>query len=404
MNILLFDVDGVLIEDRGYRAGVMATINHFSRLMGQHARAPDDITINLLHAHGYTNEWDICPFAVGMLIVSALRERPDLELAPAPFGGILIQFRTMQLTALNYEAWITRTHGRTGRPSERALAVLGEALADLSLSDATRQTATDALKELLSDPYDFANATVTQVFQEYVLGSSLFEEVYRRRPRFDVPSLLYDEDRAAIQPAARSTLLKLQKERGACICVYTARPSLPPSDLADWLLDAGHAPVGFSPEAELGLQLIDLPDLPLIAMGRMQWLAAKVGSKVEYLTKPAPVQALAAIFAAVTHSESDALLRAYRLVSEGDSTSMPVALWREPVEIWLVEDAVLGIHSAIGAVDLLHKRGVTARLHALGVATGGPKAEALGGLCEAIFPTVNEAIVYIDQCSMLNEQ
>jgi len=136
----------------------------------------------------------------------------------------------------------------------------------------------------------------------------------------------------------------------------------------------------------------------------MQWLAAKVGSKVEYLTKPAPVQALAAIFAAVTHSESDALLRAYRLVSEGDSTSMPVALWREPVEIWLVEDAVLGIHSAIGAVDLLHKRGVTARLHALGVATGGPKAEALGGLCEAIFPTVNEAIVYIDQCSMLNEQ
>ena len=41
------------------------------------------------------------------------------------------------------------------------------------------------------------------------------------------------------------------------------------------------------------------------------------------------------------------------------------------------------------------KRGVTAHLRALGVSAGGPKAEALAGLCEAVFPTVNEAIAYI---------
>ena len=395
MNILLLDVDGVLIEDRGYRAGIIAVVNHYGRLMGQGDVAPNADGIELFHAQGYGNEWDICPFAIGMLIVSGLCAHPDLELAPAPLDEVLAQFQVVRLQPPSYGEWLAATRDRPGHPSERALAALTDALAGLPVTDTTRLTAASALKELLSDPYDVPNAPVTQVFQEHVLGSTLFEEVYRQRPRFDLPSLLYDEDRAALSAPARATLLRLAAERGARLCLYTARPSLPPSDIVDWLDDSSHAPVGFSPEAELGLQLIELSDLPLIAMGRMQWLAERVGSKVEYLTKPSPVQALAAILAAVTRRESDALRAAYRLVSEGDSTSVPVALWREPAEVWVVEDAVMGIHAALSAIDLLRKRGVTAHLRALGVSAGGPKAEALAGLCEAVFPTVDEAIAYI---------
>ncbi|HEY4689946.1 MAG TPA: hypothetical protein VIK33_11585 [Anaerolineae bacterium] len=394
MNILLFDIDGVLVDDRGYRAGVAATVNHFCRLMGQGDLAPDAEAIEVFHAHGYTNEWDICPLAIGSIIASALRANPDLPLTPAPLNEVLAQFRPVRIAPIDYREWVSATRDRPGRPSERALAMLNDAVADLPLSGSARPAVASAFVQLLTDPYDFPNAPVTQVFQEYTLGSSLFEEVYRTRPHFELTSLLYDEDRSALSPSGNALLRELVKG-GACVCVYTARPSLPPSDTIDWAVEGIRVPAGFPPEAELAMILVDLNNLPLIAMGRMQWLAARVGSKVEYLTKPAPVQALAAIFAAVLRGESEALRAAYRVVSEGDSTSMPIALWREPAEVWLVEDAVLGIHAAIGAVDLLRKRGVSARLHTLGIATGGPKAEALADLCEAILPNVNEAIAYI---------
>ncbi len=395
MNILLFDVDGVLVEDQGYRAGLVATINYYTRLMGQGDRAPDPAAIDVFHAHGYTNEWDSCPLAIGALIASALRAHPDLDLTRAPLDDFLAQFRSADAGPIDYREWISATRDRPGRPSERALSMLTDALAGLPVSPSTRDAAASAFAFLLADPYDFANAPVTQVFQEHVLGSSLFEEVYRVRPRFDVPSLLYGEDRAALSASARAMLLDLMASEGAHVCVYTARPSLPPSDVADWLTDASHAPVGFSPEAELALQLIDLGDIPLIAMGRLQWLAAQVGTKVEYLTKPAPLQALAAILAAVSRREAESLRSAYRLVSEGESIGTLSQLAGQPIDVWVVEDSSLGVHAAAGAIDLLRKHDTDARLRALGVSPGGPKADTLSDLCEAVVPAVDDAIRYI---------
>ena len=395
MNIVLIDVDGVLVEDRGYRLGVAATINYYSRLMGQGDRAPTSDELEEFHAHGYTNEWDICPLAIGALITAALKQRPDLNVTAAAFEDVLTQFRSIELDPTDYREWLEATVQWPGRPAERAMSALANVLEDLPVSDATRGSLASVFSKLLADPYDFAKSPVTQVFQEHVLGSSLFEEVYRVRPRFDVHSLLYDEDRAALSASARALLLDLSAQGEARICIYTARPSLPPSDLLDWLVDGVRAPVGFSPEAELALQLVELSELPLIAMGRMHWLAERVGSKVEYLTKPAPVQALAAIFTAVSRRESESLESAYLLVSEGETVHILQSLAGQPLDIWVVEDTTTGIHSGLGAADILRKRDVDARLHVVGVSAGGPKAEALADLCEVVVPTVNEAVAYI---------
>jgi len=395
VNILLLDVDGVLVDDRGYRAGVTATINLCSRRMGQGDRAPDFAAIEVFHAHGFTNEWDICPLAIGILITAALKANPGLALSVSPLDDFLAQFRSVTVGPVDYREWIVATDDWPGRPAERAMRALAHVLSDLPLSDSTRAGLAAAFSKLLSDPYDFANSPVTQLFQEHVLGSTLFEEVYRMRPRFDVRSLLFDEDRAALSASGRATLLELMSRAGARVCVYTARPSLPPTDVLDWLGNADRAPIGYPPEAELALRLVDLPDVPLVAMGRMQWLARRVGSKVEYLTKPAPVQSLAAILSAVSCRESESLESAYRLVSEGESAQLLSPLMGRPLDVWVVEDATPGLHAAAGAVDLLRKHGVDARLRAIGVSSGGPKAEALAGSCEVIAPTVDEAIAYI---------
>ncbi len=395
MSVLLFDVDGVLVEDRGYRAGLTTTINYYSRMMGQGDCAPDPDAIEISHAHGFTNEWDMCPFAIGILIVSALRAHPGLDLAPAPLEYFLAQFRSARAGPIDYRDWFSGARDRPGRPSERALSLLTEVLNGLPMSDSTRAAAAAALGELLGDPHDFPNATVTQVFQEHALGSSMFEEVYRMRPRFDLPSLLYDEDRSALNGEARSTLLELIASGSVRVCVYTARPSLPPVEATNWFSTNDHAPAGFSPEAELAMRLVDLGDIPLIAMGRMQWLAERVGTKVEYVTKPAPVQALAAILAAVSRHEAESLLSAYRLVSEGEAVEALAGLKEQPVDVWVVEDARLGVHAAAGAIELLRKHGVDARLRVVGISAGGPKADVLAEFCERVVPTVNEAVAYI---------
>lgn len=399
MNLLLFDVDGVLVDDRGYRASLVSTVNFFGHCMGLEDAAPDPETIEVFHAHGYTNEWEICPLAIGALIVSTLRAHPDLPLEPAPLEAFLSQFQPVRqdVQAIDYRDWVSATAGRPGRPSERALDMLLDALADLSLPDSTRDVVATVIKDLLVDPYDLARAAPTRLFQEFALGSTLFEEVYQARPRLDVMSFLYVEDRAALSSAGREELLNLIRDTGARLCVYTARPSLPPADVVIWQGGPPRIPMGYPPEAELAMLLLDLSDCPIIAMGRMLWLAERVGTKVEYLTKPAPVQALAAIIAAIIRRESEALETAYRMVSEGDDSSFLAGLRNQLIDVWVVEDARLGVHAAAGAADILRRYRVDVRLHALGVSAGGPKAEVLAGLCEAIVPSVNEAIVYIDE-------
>lgn len=394
-HIVLFDVDGVLVEDRGYHAGINATLNYFGQLMGIDQTAIDDTTREVFHAHGYTNEWDLCPFTIGAMIVEALRHKSHLKLQTMPLDGFLKQFNLDQSGPIPCIDYLEQTDRFAGTPSERAQAVLLEALASIPLDVDTRLAVESTLREILADPYNITHSIITQILQEHVLGSSAFEETYRLRSRFDVPSLLYSEDRSLLEPDAKHTLDRLALSERAKVCVYTARPSLPPLDDVNWLTEAGRRPIGYSPEAELALQLIGLEDYPLIAMGRMQWLAARVKQPVEYLTKPAPVQALAAIGAALSRQEAESLTAAYTLVSRGELIGPLIELRGQSLEVWAVEDAVLGLHAARGAIDLLRRFEIDAHLHSIGISRGGPKADALAPLCEVVLANVNEAIDYI---------
>ena len=172
---------------------------------------------------------------------------------------------------------------------------------------------------MFSQTHDVDRAPVTQIFQEFVIGSQLYAESYQLPPRFNEPSVLITEDRSLISAAAKQKLAEWAQADRAQVCVYTARPSLPPADDPDHI-----SHVGYSPEAELGMQLLDM-HYPLIATGRVQWLAAKVNVPFESVTKPAPIQALAAIGAAITREEANSLLAAHALMSRGELIG-PLAL------------------------------------------------------------------------------
>lgn len=391
-QIVLFDVDGVLIEDGGYYAALVATLNYFNELMGAAPAIFDTPARDQFQSRGYVNEWDLCPLCAGMLIVETLARHPDLDLRPAPFEDFMRQFCCVPVPQLKDIAalYLERIDRQQGKPVERARDMLLTALAQLPLRTDTHTATELLLREMFSQTHDIERAPVTQIFQEFVIGSKLYTDTYRLPPRFAAPSVLATEDRSLISPAAKAKLAQWTRVDRVRICVYTARPSLPPADDPD-----GSSRAGYSPEAELGMQLLAM-DYPLIATGRVQWLAAKVHVPFESVTKPAPIQALAAIGAAITHEEANSLLAAHALVTRQELIGPLAGLGDRITHVWIVEDGILGLQATHGAIALLKQSGLAIHAHAIGIAAGGPKAAALAPLSEIVLADVNAAIAHIE--------
>ena len=72
-----------------------------------------------------------------------------------------------------------------------------------------------------------------------------------------------------------------------------------------------------------------------------------------------------------------------------------------PIPLSLHDLQIFCDHVLNTVLQALHRQGVTdgdlqdAHLHAIGIANGGPKAQALKSLCEVIVPDVNVAIEHV---------
>ena len=382
-TVILLDVDGVLVYDRGYRAAVMATVEYFAGQLGLRGMAPTQEEIDALHASGFGNEWDLNPFVVGILQIVAATETP----AQRP----------------DYPAWARRSEAEAGRPSQRALVALLAELTGLSLPDLRRAELRSGLESLLADTYSVRCCATTQVQQEFVLGSELYATHYGLPPRFSSPSLLQQEDRPALTAEGRACLERLVAEQGARVCIYTARPSGPPADRGAGRLDpdnlsaqAGASSSPLAPEAELAVQLVELEQYPLVAMGHMQWLADRHRETVEALTKPSPVQVLAALGAALSGEERAALEAAYALVRHSHFPEPLDTLNDLVIELYVLEDAVPGLRAATEGLRILEAQGISAQLRGIGVSRSQVKAGALAPYCTTIVPDVNAGLSWIE--------
>lgn len=346
--ILLLDMDGTLIDDRGYRAAIDATITHYCRQRGLPVFTPSDEDVAVLHAHGFSNEWDSVAFMVGVMY--AERHAAGAEQAGRP----------------DYQMWTRRTAGRPGLPNERARDTLLEhGPAELS----------GLFHELLDHVTDARRSELTRTFAEFILGSELFARHYGLPPALDTSSFLATLDRPLVDQAG------LQIIRACRACIYTARPSLAPD---------GH-PSAHPPEAEIGLALLGLSDLPLMALGQIQWIADQHGERVYDLTKPAPVQALAAMLASQDVAAPEALRAAYRLWKHGEGAAGFACLNGQ--QVFVAEDNAGGVRACHEAARLLRRHGIETRVRGLGIATAPAKREALAAVCDGVYANVNEALV-----------
>ena len=349
-KILLLDVDGTLIEDRGYRHAMVAAAQHVCRRRNLPTHAPTDHEINVLHACGFSNEWDSVPFTVGINLLLAARgddARPD------------------------FAAWATKTQDFAGLPNQRARDVLKRE------APAVLHVELHALLDEVKDPH---TSETTRLLYNFVLGAPRFQQHYGVPAEVETQSMLELMDVPLIDERSREAIY------AHAAAIYTARPSLPPE---------GNAGLYQTPEAEIAMaQLrLDPQRVPVMGLGPMQWLVDRCGGGMWDYAKPALVQPIAAMLAATGVPVKDATVMAYDAVKGvGALRTLRPLENLDGATVIVFEDNAGGVRAAKGAAQLLAQHDIHVNVIGYGIAKDEAKRAALGAVCDALFDDVNAAL------------
>jgi hypothetical protein len=380
--VFLLDMDNVLVEPRGYRLAVQATLGYFTQKMGLGDLYPGEEVITRFEAINMTSEWDITPILLASIFDGLLEANPGLTISET------------------LEEACKGIHSLELKPPRQNLSRLISILAahfnpevefaDLAL-DLNRPGTSDLpfpsllghvlLENILSKTRILGGASTTNIFQHFVLGSKRWEEIYGLPRLFDCASILEKNDRQLLSADTRNLLLQVWRDKKVGVVVYTARPSLPEE----------HGPMAlmYSPEADLAMETLRISELPLIGAGQMDSLAVKLGCRSNQLIKPSPVQALAAITAAVSRQTDISLQAAGRLYLTGEKS-----LYQDfpQLSIHVFEDSGGNVSSVRQAGDILTTAGLPNRVNAWGISQNKAKRQALDKVGARLMPDINLAV------------
>jgi len=383
-HLFLFDIDGVLVEARGYLEALQETVNHFSRQMSLKEFAPTEKEVRIFEVNGFTSEWASGAVCVAALLLEWLHCETNIPLpARWPDALAILAAYPRPFIRPDYVTLFQDTGERLkngGIPAQAARAIFREKVPGLKLKYPSAASA--LLDTLLGHTHDFYRAPVTRYFQHLVIGSRAVAQTYGVDPDFESPAYLERFDRPLLSPEVRRKLEGATANGQARVALYTARPSLPP-------IEADSLATGYSPEAEMARNLVGLVKWPIIGAGKMRWLAGQSGERLETLVKPSPVQALAAIGAARSGQEETALRAALALHGEGKLLP-PLADLHE-ITIHVFEDSVGGLVAVKGGIEALQRAGAKLAWQPYGIASGGSKAAALAAQGVPVYPSVNKA-------------
>ena len=384
-TLLLLDVDGVLVAPSGYKQALQAALDYYAERMGQ---PPIGLTLDEIayfEALGMTNEWLSGPMCLAAVLIAAGQAMP----------GVIRDTLDEMLAAIRTSGHVVR------RPDFSALAseIIGaypiaihQAEPHLKILGAKSPRLKPVLDELLGDIWPPAGPVGT-IIQQLTLGHARFEQTYGVKAVLSSESLLATLDRPNLSQAMSARLVgRLELRNGLGAAIFTARPSLPPRGVAEDDL-GGLEQFNFPPEAEFAVETLGLSGaVPLIAEGRTMWLEKRLGKVRGSYIKPSPVQALAAIGAALSHDERAALLAAGALVERGEVTGPLAELASGETRVVVVEDSKSGMVSVQQAVDMLRGHGLNVTFEAVGVANEASKREALSRVADRVESSVDEAL------------
>lgn len=383
-KLLLFDIDGVLLRNLGYRGAFSQSLEKYmgnAGIMNWHP-GPEELAA-YFESTGVTSEWDMIPIALAAAYEilmqrcyppDSIQTREDFEAffsGYEPWQDIDLAPLLKMLTPEFGKEKLAATHlynlyKHTESPEIDAFPLFHKRA---------------AFESLLKDTRDILGCHITRQFQNRIIGSHLFEEVYSQKALFPTGSALQELDQVNLSDGNYNRLLEKVHSAEVGACLMTARPTYPPKELP-------MAKIGFSPEGEIAVKLLKMEWLPLIGYGRLTVIARQNGIIPEKILKPSPFQALASILAAAFGKEYDSLTLAWEMLYEtGNFNGLPNAL-----EIHVFEDSYAGLRSCISAADILRQKGLEIDLHLWGISTHPGKMDALREAGARIEPDVNAAL------------
>lgn len=343
IRIILLDVDGVLVQPEGYRAALRATVKYF-------IEPQIDIQEEMLtelEKRGISSEWDMSPLLLASYWTDILSRQPIYNL-PSEVSSAAIEINRQRKVDVPAHLFIPEFPLVGGQyPAETAF----DAGCFASIPY-------DLRRNLLTETRSVHRSHTMRIFQHFTLGSQQFTETYNMPAEFETESFLLMHDISNINAEIRARLC----QSDYYLAAFTSRPSRPPSEIRE-------SSLGYAPEAELALELSGLSNIPLIAFGKLEYLASQYGLDPAILVKPSPVQALAAVLAAWTGEEWTALQAANHWRETGSLNGMFDQL-PKTFELIVVEDTMGGIHSVRSAGEILKKAGLDVKVRAIGLTSG----------------------------------
>lgn len=372
MKILLFDMDGVLIEPRAYHQALSETVTMMGYALGYRDVNLTREDIEVFESVGVTSEWDSAAICSALLLRRVWKVFSEITLPPAP---PLPELPQHDMPIPDFQSFFRSQamEDTTGMP---ALSRAEYAL----LADCQTLTETQviALRDLLRGARRIDRSLTHHIFQELVLGSQVFHTIYSLEPFQVTKSYLLTYDRPALSQETRDQLLAWSAQPDHTSVVFTNRPS--------------QSPPGFfgTPEAELGMKMLGLEKLPFVGRGCLAWLAEAREVDPDTLLKPSAVHSLTALRRALDDPLEEALDLSIALVLDKETDSSWQAL-REAT-VYVFEDSIKGLRSALAAQEALSLAGVTIQLHLVGVSTSPTKRLALEIAGAQVFSDITSAL------------
>ena len=372
MKILLFDMDGVLLESRGYHMALQETVRYMAQALGfeDQTLTPDDIAT--FEAGGITKEWDEAVISTALLLEAAwkvdpTRLLPETSIKTTTHSSKIHFYPDFNLLARQ----LSSSDLHHIPPLERA---------DLHFKKKNHfnKRQHQILHTLITEAHDPERSLPHRTFQELVLGSIEFKRTYGLPAVLAIESYLLKHDVSNLTEIDSARLRAWMSSPKHAATVITSRPSCPP------------AGVFSTPEAELGAELVGLKDIPIVGWGGITWLARKRHVDQQILVKPSPVHALAALRVSLGDKQENALMEAANLVESGQGDSA----WQQlaGAQVSMFEDTPGGIKSLQGAQEVLEKLGIRISTRYFGIAKKQVKRNALLACNAQVFPSLAIAL------------
>ena len=370
-DILLFDLDGVLVEPIGYRRALQETVARVGRELGYEAVRLSAEDIAAFEAAEATSEWDSAAMCCAILLKHAWQHDPacrwprDLT---APENGL------HGLPAPDFAAFARRL-AAIGPDGDHALTRAEALLLDEGNLNSSQS---ETLRSILRNARDVRHSATHRIFQELALGSAAFKAAYNIEAALTIESYLQKYDQMTLTREALARLHAWLAPAEHAAAIFTNRPSRSPGALSG------------TPEAEEGARLAGLSTLPIVGLGALNWLSNRQNVASDTFTKPSPIHALAALRAAAGDTLTDSLLAASGLAL--DATLDEGWARYSNVNVHVYEDSAKGIRSAIAAADLLQAFGIHIDVTLNGIASDQLKRQALRAAGGSIFSSVDAAL------------